>query len=1161
MIKIPKEVLSIEELEKASGMNADRIDIEFTHVSIDKESLVMKIDTRLNFVMPLSFESKMKRRLSQSLGAKSQIDFHYMFIQSEAAIAQSEDANLNSQESNKYENNYRRKKQKVEDLAPGVLFGKSFKGNPITISEIDDYVGQKEQVILDGEVFAFDSRPIKNNKMLVIMAIVSGARTLGVKLFAENEIFEHLNENLNIGDQILVRGNIEFDTFDNENVLMAKAIMTSEKEVKEDTYPGGKRVELHIHTRMSDNDGFNDVEELVKTAASWNQPAVAITDHGVVQAFPDAANTAAKLEKNGKKIKIIYGVEGYLYPDDNAWDEDGEIDLKKNGTNHIILLAKNQKGLYNMYKLVSESHIKYFHKRARLPRRILNEYREGLIIGSACEVGEVYRAALEGVSDDELDKIASYYDYLEIQPLGNNQFLIDNGNVNGKDDLIKLNLRIVACADRLGIPIVATTDAHYPSKESAIYRNIIMAGNGFKDTDSNNLHMRTTDEMMEEFSYLGDRAEEIVIDNTNKIADMIEEVKPVPEGKYPPKIDGAEEILRKSCYDKAKEMYGDPIPDVIKDRIDAELGPIIREGYAVMYVAAKILVEKSLSDGYLVGSRGSVGSSFAATMAGITEVNPLEPHYICSECKYLEFTDKPKEYDTGFDMPDKVCPKCGAKLHKDGLRIPFATFLGFKGNKEPDIDLNFAGKYQPTIHKYVGEIFGEKNVFKAGTVSTVAEKTAFGYVKHYVEDKSIRASRHDIDYLVKGCAGVKRTTGQHPGGIIIVPDDHEIYEFCPIQKPANKKDVDVITTHFDYHKIDSNLLKLDLLGHDGPQMLRHIQDMTGVEPMSIPFDDKATLSIFTSLDELDIQNPDYHFKHGTYAIPEFGTHFTRQMLDDIRPTTVSALIKMSGFSHGTDVWTNNAQDLIRNKVATIDEVISSRDDIMNYLILKGVENESAFKIMETVRKNKPLTDEMLEIMYSHGVPEWYVTSCITLKYLFPRAHAAAYVMTSIRMAWFKVHYPQAFYAAFFTSKVADFDADCTKCNYDEVYNKLQVIKDLGNSATTKQKSSAIVYEVIYEMLSRGFEFSEPKLGISDATSFYVIDGKVNLPFASVSGIGEAAAISLVEAFNEKPFSSIDDISKRTKLSQTNIEDLKKHGLFEDLPDSAQVNIFDLFGAL
>ena len=547
----------------------------------------------------------------------------------------------------------------------------------------------------------------------------------------------------------------------------------------------------------------------------------------------------------------------------------------------------------------------------------------------------------------------------------------------------------------------------------------------------------------------------------------------------------------------------------------------------------------------------------AATMAGITEVNPLAPHYICPECKHFEWSDEPDKYDVGYDMPDKACPECGARMKKEGLSIPFATFLGFDGTKEPDIDLNFAGEYQPVAHRYVGEIFGEKNVFKAGTVAAIKDKTAFGFVKHYVEDNNLSVNKYDIDYLVQGCLGVKRTTGQHPGGIIVVPDDHEIYEFCPIQKPANKRDTDVITTHFDYHKIDENLLKLDILGHDVPQLIRHLQVMTGVDPMTIPLDDKKTLSIFTSLDALNIKNENYKFVHGTYAIPEFGTNFTRGMLDDIHPTTVSALIKMSGFSHGTMVWAGNAQDLLRAGTATIDEVISCRDDIMNFLIKKGLPNSDAFKIMEIVRKNRVLSEEQLQMMKDHGVPDWYIWSCETLQYMFPRAHAAAYVMMAIRMAWFKVNYPEAFYAAWFTAKVDNFDADIIGLGISGVEKRMDELEKLGNAASAKQKEQIIVYEVMYEALSRGYSFAEPVLGTAKACSFSVVDGKIMLPFNAVSGIGDTAAESLVAAYEKKPFSTIDDVKSRTSLTGTNIEDLKRHGLFAGIPESAQISIFDL----
>ena len=1164
MIKISEDILTAAELTEASGKKREDIDIEITNVSVSKinggTSVALSIDAKLNFVMPKKTERLMKERIASRISSVERVRINYSYTGVRIPRHSDDPAEpAVSHQGNGWSGRRSKKDGPAFENSKGelVLLGPDFSEDPVPYGELTELVGTRDKPVIEGEVFRIDSMPIKSGRELLTILIASGARTFAMKAFVSKEKLAEFQENLHSGDMIRAKGAIEYDTYEHENLMMFSSLKKVEKHVKEDAYPSGRRVELHCHTKMSDNDGFNEVADIVSKAAFWGQPAVAITDHGVVQAFPDAAKEAANQAKKGREIKIIYGVEGYLYPDEDAVSEDGSIDIKKNRTYHIIILAKNQEGLKNIYKLVSLSHIDYFYKRPRIPRSVLEEYREGLIIGSACEAGEVYQAVVRGASDEELEKIASYYDYLEIQPLGNNRFLIDDGVVSGEEGLIENNLRIIRTADRLGKLTVATTDSHYPTQDASIYRNIIMQGIGFRDTPSDSLYLRTTDEMMEEFAYLGDRAEEIVITNTNRIADMVEQVKPVPDGNFPPKIEGAEEKLRESCYEKAHSIYGDPLPPEIEERLETELSSIIGNGYAVMYIAAQMLVKKSNEDGYLVGSRGSVGSSFAATMAGITEVNPLAPHYVCPECRHFEWSDEPDKYDTGYDMPDRTCPECGARMKKEGLNIPFATFLGFKGDKEPDIDLNFAGEYQPVAHRYVGEIFGEKNVYKAGTVATIADKTAYGYVKHYIEDNHINANKYDVDYLVKGCTGVKRTTGQHPGGIIVVPDDHEIYEFCPVQKPANKRDTDVITTHFDYHKIDKNLLKLDILGHDVPQLIRHLQVMTGVDPMTIPLDDKETLSIFTSLDALHIKNEDYRFTHGTYAIPEFGTNFTRGMLDDIHPTTVSALIKMSGFSHGTDVWTNNAQDLLRNGTATIDEVISSRDDIMNFLISKGLPNSDAFKIMEIVRKNRQLSQEQLDMMKEHGVPDWYIWSCETLKYMFPRAHAVAYVMMSIRMAWFKVNYPEAFYAAWFTSKVDNFDAEMTGTGAHDVERRMDEIEKLGNTATAKQKEQLTVYEVMYEALSRGYGFAEPVLGTAEACRFSVVDGKIMLPFNAISGIGDTAAESLTEAYSERPFNTIDDVRSRTRLSGTNIEDLKRHGLFAGLPESAQISIFDL----
>lgn len=1050
------------------------------------------------------------------------------------------------------------KRREKETPAEGNrIMGKDILGESVSLSSLQADSGM---VIIEGILFKKDFRPIKNEKKLVTLLMTDKKTSVCMKAFCSNNKWEEIDSLLKNGDYIKVRGETEWDRYDNCLVVMIKDINKGKLKKRQDTYEGGRRVELHAHTKMSSMDGLNDVANLVKTAAAWGQPAVAITDHGVVQSFPDAAKTAKKLagdKEHPVNIKIIYGMEGYVFDDRDCQNEDGTIDFKKKNTNHIILLARTQEGLKNIYKLVSYSHLEYFYKRPRLPKSVIAAHREGLIIGSACEAGEVYRAIAAGKSQEEIEEIAGFYDYLEIQPLINNRFMIENGMVSGEEELREHNRQIVALADKLGKPVVATTDAHYDEPESAIYRNILMAGMGFKDAENGQgLYMRTTDEMMEEFGYLGEEtAYRVVIENTNKIADMIDDgILPVPKGKFPPKIAGAEETLRTTCMEKAHSIYGDPLPEKIGTRLEKELSSIIDNGYAVMYVSAQMLVHKSMEDGYLVGSRGSVGSSFAATMAGITEVNPLEPHYICPNCKHLEWGDM-QLYDCGIDMPEKDCPECGTPMRRDGFTIPFATFLGFDGDKEPDIDLNFAGEYQATAHKYVGEIFGEKNVFKAGTVGTVADKTAYGYVMKFADEFNRPINKFEADRLTQGCTGVKRTTGQHPGGIIIVPDDHEIYEFCPVQHPANDVKSDIITTHFDYHKIDENLLKLDILGHNIPSMIRQLQDMTGIDPMKADLTDRKVLSIFNGIEALDIKNPDYKYTHGSYAIPEFGTSFVRQMLDDTKPDKFADLVRISGFSHGTDVWLNNAQDYIRSGTATMREVISTRDDIMNYLILKGIENKTSFQIMEDVRKNRPLKEEQLAVMKEHGVPDWYIDSCIKIQYMFPRAHAVAYVMMSFRMAWYKVYYPVEFYATHFSSVVANFDADTIMKGPQAILDRIEMIQAMGNNATAKEKDDILVLEVAYEMYSRGYEFAPARLGKSHALKFWSDDGKVLLPFVALEGVGDTAAKAFVEAYEEKPFFTVEEAVTRAKLNRTATEALRNHGVFEGLPETDQLSLF------
>ncbi|MGI6748706.1 MAG: PolC-type DNA polymerase III [Anaerovoracaceae bacterium] len=1029
------------------------------------------------------------------------------------------------------------------------IMGKRIREESVPISSLTVDIGT---AVINGTLFHKEARTIKNNKKLVTLLITDKTTSVCVKVFASENKWNDIDHNLKPGDYVKIRGNTEFDTFENALVLIGKDIEKIEKEGRQD-HSEKKRVELHAHTKMSAMDGLNDVSEMIRTAARWGQKAIAVTDHGVVQAFPDAQKTLLyeKLD-----LKVIYGLEGYLY--DDSGDTGKKIDYKSKNTNHIIILARTQEGLKNLYKLVSISHLKYFYKKPRIPKSILSAYREGLIIGSACEAGEVYQGILNGKPQEEMEQIADYYDYLEIQPLANNQFLIDNGRVADVETLKEINRKIIALGKKLNKPVVATCDAHYSEPEESLYRKILMAGQGYKDIEGDKgLYLRTTEEMLAEFDYLGaELAREVVIDAPNHIADMIEKLAPVPSGKFPPKIDGADEKLRSSCIENAIRIYGDPLPKIVQERLDRELDSIINNGYAVMYVSAAMLVQKSLSDGYLVGSRGSVGSSFAATMGGITEVNPLPPHYICPnpECKNSEFI-LDGSYDCGIDMPDKVCPKCGEEYKKDGFNIPFEVFLGFEGDKEPDIDLNFAGEYQPVAHKYVEDIFGKENVFRAGTIGTIADKTAYGFVMKYFEERQQPVNKWEADRLAKCCTGVRRTTGQHPGGIIIVPDGHEIYEFCPVQRPANDMETDIITTHFDYHSLDENLLKLDILGHDVPSMIRQLQDMTGLDPLKVPLKDKRVDSIFNGIDSLDIKDPDYKFTHGTYGIPEFGTKFVRQMLDDTKPASFADLVRISGFSHGTDVWINNAQDFIRNGSATMKDAISTRDDIMNYLILKGLPHKIAFKIMENVRKGRGITTEEAELMTKHNVPEWYIESCRRIKYMFPKAHAVAYVMMSYRIAYYKVYYPVEFYSTFFTTKVNDFDAETIMKGSKAVREKIELIEAKGKNATNKEAEELTVLEVAYEMYARGYEFYPAKLGKSHEIRFLPEDGKVRLPFSALSGVGENAARALVTEYAKKPFLSIDDMSSRAKLNKTAIKALTEHGVLSELPESDQLSLF------
>ena len=857
-------------------------------------------------------------------------------------------------------------------------------------------------------------------------------------------------------------------------------------------------------------------------------------------------------ERGAKKLEDIEQV--------SSTEEAKKEGYKKLKTYHAIILAKNYVGLRNLYKLVSLSHIKYFYRKPRILKSLLEKYREGLILGSACEAGELYQAIELGKTDEEIEEIAEFYDYLEIQPIGNNNFLIRNETVKDEEALRDINRKIVDLGEKLNKPVVATCDVHFMDPQDEVYRRILEAGQGYADADTQApLYLRTTEEMLEEFKYLGEeKAYEVVVINTNKISDMCDRISPISPEKCPPHIPGCEQTIKDIAYSKAHELYGNPLPQIVQERLDKELDSIIKNGFSVMYIIAQKLVWKSNEDGYIVGSRGSVGSSFVANMTGITEVNSLPPHYRCPNCKFSDFTDY--GYKNGFDLPDKECPKCGHRLDKDGMDIPFETFLGFNGDKEPDIDLNFSGEYQAKAHKYTEVIFGKGTTFKAGTIGTVADKTAFGYVKKYFEERNIPINRAETQRLAAGCTGIKRTTGQHPGGIIVVPKGREIYEFCPVQHPADDANSDIITTHFDYHSIDQNLLKLDILGHDDPTMIRMLQDITGKDPTKVPLDDKATMSIFSSTDALGVTKEQIHSEVGSFGVPEFGTKFVRGMLVDTRPTTFDELIRISGLSHGTDVWLGNAQSLIEAGTVTLQDAICCRDDIMIYLIKMGLPPNPAFKIMETVRKGKALKDpakweEYKKMMKEHDVPDWYIKSCEKIKYMFPKAHAAAYVTNAFRIAWFKVHEPLAYYASYFSIRADEFDSDCMIFGKEKVKNKMKEIDLQGNNASTKDKNMYAILELVLEMYERGLEFLPMDLYKSHSTKFLVEDGKIRPPLNSIPGLGTVAAEGIINARKDGKFMSIDDLKIRSKVGNSVTDLLKNYGCLEGMSQSNQMSLF------
>ena len=1224
------------------------------------------------------------------------------------------------------------------------IYGGSIKGDIFPLKNISADSGR---IIFWGEIFSIDVRDTRDNKRKIIsISVTDFTGSATVKIIDLNEKCKGILE-LKKGDSILVKGEAQLDKYDHDITVMASAVCRVATAKIVDKAPV-KRVELHLHTNMSAMDAVTSAGDLVKRAYSWGMPAIAITDHGVAQAFPDAMNACDEIHKKGGKFKVIYGVEAYFINDGASSAVSGEdhrpfsgefivFDIETTGLSplkekiteigavrivdgeikdtfstfvdpekpippaiteltgiddemvrgapkeneavrsflefcgaspmvvahnasfdtsfikaacernsityslshidtlaisrglypqlakhkldvvakhlklgdfnhhracddammlarifqlmlqklkddfrientadisrflpkpsfktykyfHQILLVKNQLGLKNLYKLISKSHLDYFYKKPLLPKSELVKLRDGLIIGSACEAGELYRAILDGKSREELKSIASFYDYLEIQPVGNNMHLVREGKVKNVEALQDINRLIVDLGDELQMPVVATCDVHFMDPYQSEYRKILLTAQDYSDADQQPpLYFRNTAEMLKEFEYLGkEKAYEVVVANTNYITDMIESIRAVPKGNFPPFIPGAEEELTSITWERAKKQYGDPLPDIVKARIEKELNSIISNGFSVLYMTAQKLVANSNEHGYLVGSRGSVGSSFVATMSGISEVNPLCPHYVCPKCCNSEFfTDG--SYGSGFDLPPKNCPNCGTEYLRDGHDIPFETFLGFKGDKTPDIDLNFAGEYQNRSHRYTEVLFGKENVFKAGTIATVAEKTAIGYVKKFAEKTGVTVNRAEEMRLAAGCTGVRRTTGQHPGGMVVIPRMNDVYEFCPIQHPANDQKTDSLTTHFDFHSIHDTVCKLDELGHDVPTIYRYLEEYTGIDVMNISMSDPQVMSLFTSTEALGVTPEDIDSLTGTFSLPEVGTSFVRQMLIDTQPKTFSDLLQVSGLSHGTDVWIGNASELIEKKICTISEVIGTRDNIMVYLMHKGLEPDMAFKIMEIVRKGKAtklLTEDHIKAMKEHDVPQWYIDSCMKIKYMFPKAHAAAYMIATLRLGWYKVHRAKEYYAAYFTVRSDDFDAMLVSKGRSAVRNKMQEInsKIAKKEASAKEVSSYATLQIVNEMLARGIGVLPVDIYKSDAKKFLVEGDKIRLPFSSLSGVGEAAAIALAEARNDGEFTSIEDFQQRAKVSKTIIEMLKEIKAFAGLPETSQL---------
>lgn len=1064
------------------------------------------------------------------------------------------------------------------------IFGKNIKEAPKSIADVkfDDGI-----ITVWGDVLKYEEKETKRGgNKIFSFDITDYTSSITVKMFDSNSVIDSIVAKLSSAKTVMVTGLYQFDNFANDYVLRPNGIASVLKAEREDNAPE-KRVELHLHTSLSAMDAVSSPTALVNRAAKWGHKAVAVTDHGVVQALPEASAAAKRVG-----IKLICGMEGYLV-DDEKYPDFMNMRVRDFKRHHIIFLIKNLEGRKALYKHISASNIKYFRNRPLIPKSALKEHREGIIIGSACEQGEVYQAILNGASDDELDKIASFYDYLEIQPNGNNEFMLRTSNeeytltkkgeekknvywkVRTQDDLININKRIAACADRLGKLTVATGDVHFLDEHEAKFRAVIMASKGFEDADQQApLYFKTTDEMLADFAWAGSRAKEFVIYNPNKIADMVDDdVVPIPPGTFQPHIDGAEEELTETCWKNAKEKYGDPVPQEVGPRLQKELDSIIKHGYAVLYVIAKRLVKNSEEHGYLVGSRGSVGSSLVAHLGGISEVNPLPPHYVCPNCKHSEFiTDG--SVGSGFDLKPKNCPHCGTAMDRDGHEIPFETFLGFDGDKEPDIDLNFSGDFQSQSHKFTEELFGKTHVFKAGTMSTVADKTAYGYVKKYLEERGLKVSKAEEDRLTAGCTGIKRTTGQHPGGMVVVPEEYDVEDFTPVQYPSDDASKGTLTTHFDFkNALHDTLLKLDELGHDVPTLYKFIEDATGIPVMDVDICDPKLYQMITSTEPIGVKPEDIDCPTSTLSIPEMGTPFVIGMLVEAKPKSFSDLLQISGLSHGTDVWLGNAQELIHNGICTISEVIGCRDGIMTYLIHKAEAYESktgkpsplskkdCFKIMEYTRKGKapkelpPYEEKMREI----GVEQWYIDSCYKIKYMFPKAHAAAYVIAALRLGWYKIYYPVEYYSAFFTVRGGDLDAAAAVAGKSAVkqrMNEIKAHKEAG-TITAKESDTYVILQIVIEMLSRGIEFLPVDLYKSDWRVYKIEDGKIRLPFTAIDGIGENAAKQIVAAVNDGAgdFISCDDLMARAGVGQSVVDSLRACGALGDMPDSNQISLF------